>query len=55
MDEYTTLARDLLLSESVTTNREDAPAAIATAQAWAALAIADALGRLVIAVHDLRP
>jgi len=47
------LARDLLLSESVTTNREDAPTTIATAQAWAALAIADALGRLATAVDAL--
>lgn len=54
MDEYIQLARDLLFSESVTTGREDAPQTIATAEAWAALAIAEALGRLATAVEALR-
>jgi hypothetical protein len=47
------LARELLLGEDVIQDRERAPRTIATAQAWATLAVAEAIGRLAAAAEDL--
>jgi hypothetical protein len=47
------LARELLLGEDVVQDRERAPRTVATAQAWATLAVAEAIDRLATAVEAL--
>lgn len=54
MDEHTRLARDLLFSGEVLNDTDHAPTTIATAQAWATLAVADAIDRLASAVESLQ-
>lgn len=48
------LARDLLLGEDVLHQTDDSPKTIAAAQAWATLAVADAIEKLAAAVEDTR-
>jgi len=52
--EHTRLARDLLFGEEVLHDTEHAPSTIAAAQAWATLAVADAIDRLASAVEALK-
>lgn len=47
------LARELLLGDDIIQDRERAPRTIATAQAWATLAVAEAVDRLAAAVEAL--
>ena len=53
MDEHTTLARDLLFGEEVLHDTNQAPTRTAAAQAWAMLAVADAINRLASAIEAL--
>jgi hypothetical protein len=53
MEEHTRLARDLLFSPEVLNDTEQAPTVTAAAQAWATLAVADAIDRLARAVEAL--
>jgi hypothetical protein len=52
--EPVTLAHELLLGDDVIQDRDRAPRTIATAQAWAILAMAEAVDRLATAVEGLR-
>lgn len=53
IDDPTTLARETLLSDEVVLGRDQAPRTIATAQAWATLAVAEAVKRLAAAVEAM--
>lgn len=53
IDDPTTLARETLLSDEVVLGGDQAPRAIATAQAWATLAVAEAVKRLAAAVEAM--
>jgi hypothetical protein len=53
MEDHTRLARDLLFSPEVLNDPEQAPTLTAAAQAWATLAVADAIDRLAIAIEAL--
>jgi hypothetical protein len=47
------MARETLLTDEVVLGRDQAPRAIATAQAWATLAVAEAVKRLAAAVEAM--
>jgi hypothetical protein len=53
MEDHTRLARDLLFSPEVLNDPEQAPTITSAAQAWATLAVADAIDRLAMAVEAL--
>ena len=53
IDDPTTLARELLMTDDVVLGHGQAPHTIATAQAWATLAVAEAVKRLAAAVEAL--
>ena len=53
IDDPTTLARELLMTDDVVLDHGQAPHTIATAQAWATLAVAEAVKRLAAAVEAL--
>lgn len=53
IDDPVTLARELLMTDDVVLGKGQAPHTIATAQAWATLAVAEALKQLAAAVEAL--
>ena len=53
IDDPVTLARELLMSDEVVLGKDQAPHTTATAQAWATLAVAEAVKRLAVAVEAL--
>ena len=53
IDDPTTMARELLMTDDVVLGHGQAPQTIATAQAWATLAVAEAVKRLAAAVEAL--
>ena len=53
IDDPVTLARELLMTDDVVLGKGQAPYTIATAQAWATLAVAEAVKRLAAAVETL--
>jgi hypothetical protein len=53
IDDPVTLARELLMSDDVVLGKDQAPRTTATAQAWATLAVAEAVKRLAVAVEAL--
>jgi hypothetical protein len=53
IDDPVTLARELLMSDDVVLGKDQAPRTTATAQAWATLAVAEAVKRLAAAVEAM--